>query len=274
MVTEHCASSTAESQSDSLRPHGLLPTRLLCPWDFPGKNTGVGCHALLQGIFPALGLQADSLPLGRPTQHHGCTQHRRIRHSKCLIPCYVHPPGGGPPRPPSFSPWGFRAPSFLLRVHLFTEPPFCLPRPPSAPGEAALGALSAAPQGEMRSELLSSRLSRAARPRGGEKERDPLGGAPVRNRRGLPWAAPRAPWRVLSGKDARDPLGPAWPLSASGSCRPRAAARRLPRPRASPGKGTGAGCRALLQRASGPGIQPGFPGFQAESLQCGRAREA
>ena len=30
--------------SDSLRPHGLLPTRLLCPWNFPGKNTGVGCH--------------------------------------------------------------------------------------------------------------------------------------------------------------------------------------------------------------------------------------
>ena len=27
------------------------PTRLLCPWDFPGKNTGVGCHSLLQGIF-------------------------------------------------------------------------------------------------------------------------------------------------------------------------------------------------------------------------------
>ena len=25
---------------------------LLCPWDFPGKNTGVGCHALFQGIFP------------------------------------------------------------------------------------------------------------------------------------------------------------------------------------------------------------------------------
>ena len=28
------------------------PTRLSCPWDSPGKNTGVGCHALLQGIFP------------------------------------------------------------------------------------------------------------------------------------------------------------------------------------------------------------------------------
>ena len=37
--------------SGSLRPHGLWSTRLLCPWDFPGKNTGVGCNALLQGIF-------------------------------------------------------------------------------------------------------------------------------------------------------------------------------------------------------------------------------
>ena len=33
--------------SDSSRPHGLQPTRLLCPWDFPGKSTGVGCHCLL-----------------------------------------------------------------------------------------------------------------------------------------------------------------------------------------------------------------------------------
>ena len=34
--------------SDSSRPHGLQPTRLLHPWDFPGKSTGVGCHCLLQ----------------------------------------------------------------------------------------------------------------------------------------------------------------------------------------------------------------------------------
>ena len=34
--------------SDSLRPHGLEPTRLLHPWVFPGKSTGVGCHCLLQ----------------------------------------------------------------------------------------------------------------------------------------------------------------------------------------------------------------------------------
>ena len=36
-------------------PHGLLPARLLCPWDVPGKNTGVRFHALLQGVFLAQG---------------------------------------------------------------------------------------------------------------------------------------------------------------------------------------------------------------------------
>ena len=34
--------------SDSVRPHRQQPTRLPCPWDSPGKNTGVGCHFLLQ----------------------------------------------------------------------------------------------------------------------------------------------------------------------------------------------------------------------------------
>ena len=38
--------------SGSLWTHGLEPTSLLCPWNFPGKNTGVGCHSLLQRIFP------------------------------------------------------------------------------------------------------------------------------------------------------------------------------------------------------------------------------
>ena len=37
--------------SDSLRPHGLQPTRLPRPWDFPGKSTGVGCHRLLRKPF-------------------------------------------------------------------------------------------------------------------------------------------------------------------------------------------------------------------------------
>ena len=34
--------------SDSVQPYGLQPTRLLCPWDSPGRNTGAGCHFLLQ----------------------------------------------------------------------------------------------------------------------------------------------------------------------------------------------------------------------------------
>ena len=62
--------------SDSLRPHGLSSAGLLCPWDSPGKNTGVGCHALLQGISLTQGSnlrllhllhwQAGSLPLEPP----------------------------------------------------------------------------------------------------------------------------------------------------------------------------------------------------------------
>ena len=47
--------------SDSLRPHGLQPARLLCPWDSPGKNTEVACHALLQGIFPTHGVNPGLL---------------------------------------------------------------------------------------------------------------------------------------------------------------------------------------------------------------------
>ena len=69
----------ASVMSDSLQPYALLPARLLCPWDSTGKNTGVDCHALLQGIFPIQGSnphllnllrwQAGSLPLvpsGKP----------------------------------------------------------------------------------------------------------------------------------------------------------------------------------------------------------------
>ena len=44
-----------------LQPHRLWPSRLFCPWDFPGKNTGVGCHSLLWGIFLTQGLNPDLL---------------------------------------------------------------------------------------------------------------------------------------------------------------------------------------------------------------------
>ena len=59
--------------SNSLRAPGLCPTRLLCSWDFPGKNTGVPCHAFLLGTkvgSPAS--RADSLlsePPGKPLPH-------------------------------------------------------------------------------------------------------------------------------------------------------------------------------------------------------------
>ena len=76
-----CACRVAQSCL-TLRPHGLYSARLLCPWDSPGKDTGAGCHALLQGIFLTKGSnlcllcllhwQACSLPLalpGNPSLH-------------------------------------------------------------------------------------------------------------------------------------------------------------------------------------------------------------
>ena len=67
--------------SHSLWPHGLKLARLLCPWKFPGKDPGVGCHSLRHRIFPTQGpnpwllhllhWQADSLPrsrLGKPPE--------------------------------------------------------------------------------------------------------------------------------------------------------------------------------------------------------------
>ena len=48
-------SRSCSVMSDSLQAQGLHPARLLCPWDSPGKDTGVGFHFLLQGIFPTQG---------------------------------------------------------------------------------------------------------------------------------------------------------------------------------------------------------------------------
>ena len=50
-----CVCQVASVMSDSLQPYGVQPTSLLGPWDSPGKNTGVGCHSLLQGLFPTQG---------------------------------------------------------------------------------------------------------------------------------------------------------------------------------------------------------------------------
>ena len=57
------ACPVASVVSDSLRSYGLKAARLLCPWNFPGKNAG--CHALLPGIFPTQGLNRCLLRLLR-----------------------------------------------------------------------------------------------------------------------------------------------------------------------------------------------------------------
>ena len=49
------ASAAASFVSGSVWPHGLRPARLLCPWDSLGKSSRLGCHALLQGVFPTEG---------------------------------------------------------------------------------------------------------------------------------------------------------------------------------------------------------------------------
>ena len=54
---------------NSLQPHGLQPTRLFCPRDFPGKDPGVGCHFLLRGIFLTQGSNLDLLHC-RQIPHH------------------------------------------------------------------------------------------------------------------------------------------------------------------------------------------------------------
>ena len=59
-----CAQVVSRShsvESDSLGPHGLQPTKVLCPWDFPDKNTRVGFHFLLQEIFLNQGLDPGLL---------------------------------------------------------------------------------------------------------------------------------------------------------------------------------------------------------------------
>ena len=69
----------------TLWPHGLQPTRLFCPWDSPGKNTGVGCHFLLQGIFPTQELNP------------------RLLHCGWILSCLSHQ--GSPPRQCASQDW-------------------------------------------------------------------------------------------------------------------------------------------------------------------------
>ena len=80
-----CCCSVASVVADSVRPHRRQPTRLPRPWDSPGKNTGVGCHFLLQCMkvkserevaqsCPTLSDPMDCSPPGSST--HGISQAR------------------------------------------------------------------------------------------------------------------------------------------------------------------------------------------------------
>ena len=80
-------------------PYGLQPARLLCPWDSLGKNTGVGCRALLQGVFLTHGsdlhllclpyCQAGSLPLAPPGRPIGMCTHTHT-HTHMYTHTYVY----------------------------------------------------------------------------------------------------------------------------------------------------------------------------------------
>ena len=84
-IKKACHHQVASVLSDSMRPHRQQPTRLPRPWDSPGKNTGVGCHFLLQcmkvksesevaQLCPTLSNPMDCSPPGSPV--HGIFQAR------------------------------------------------------------------------------------------------------------------------------------------------------------------------------------------------------
>ena len=83
---------SSSAVSNSLRPHGLWPTRLLRSWDFPDKGTGVGCHFLLQGIFLTQGLNPGLPHCGQalyPLSH----QETEDKHKCCDLTEAICPVG-------------------------------------------------------------------------------------------------------------------------------------------------------------------------------------
>ena len=79
--------------SDSLHLHGLQPSRLLCPWSSPNKNTGVDSYAFFQGIFPTQGLNPGFLHCRQILYYlsHQGSPGQYLARSKCsmnIIPYY------------------------------------------------------------------------------------------------------------------------------------------------------------------------------------------
>ena len=68
------------SRANSWWPHGLQPPRLLCPWDSPGKSTGVGCHCLLCNFCYWM---LDWLHVGRKHLQHD------FKYMDCIVDCIL-----------------------------------------------------------------------------------------------------------------------------------------------------------------------------------------
>ena len=72
-----CMCVSCSDVSDSLRPHRLQSASLLCSWNSPGKNTGVGGHSLFQGIFATQGLN-PGLPHCRQIRYVWATREAKL----------------------------------------------------------------------------------------------------------------------------------------------------------------------------------------------------
>ena len=118
--------SRGSSQSESevaqscptMQPHGLQPTRLLYPWDIPGKSTGVGCHFFLQGIFPSQGSDPSLLCLLHWQAHSFTTEPpgKPVCHNIYKYILYLY----------KYMPDSLTAPVSLIKIHnhLDTTVPF------------------------------------------------------------------------------------------------------------------------------------------------------
>ena len=126
--------------SDSLRPHELYSARLLCPWHFSGKNTGVGCHFLVQGIFLTQGWNPCLLCFLHCRLILYCWAiqgaHRRIRSdqiSRSVMSDSLQPHESQHARPPCPSPTPEFTETHIHRVSDAIQPshPLSSPSPPA-----------------------------------------------------------------------------------------------------------------------------------------------
>ena len=92
LVVQSCL-TLCDFMSDSLRPHVLQPTRLFCPQDSLGKNTGMGCHSLLQGIFPTQGSNPGLLHCRQTLYHLSLQENLYLLDLHHSIPSWGFPGG-------------------------------------------------------------------------------------------------------------------------------------------------------------------------------------